>query len=121
MADWRMADLPLLRQLSQQHRIVVLTDPDRTGRMIREHFNEHIPGLHHAFISVPEGTQLGTNVGVENASPEAILRAMQQACESYGNDRKEFTKADMEDWGLAGSWSDAQVSVSTEACCQLEK
>ncbi|MEW5299362.1 MAG: hypothetical protein WDW36_002385 [Sanguina aurantia] len=106
----RTWELPYLAELHRKHRIVVFTDPDRIGRSIREHLNSSIPGLHHAFISVPEGSKAGTNVGVENASPAAILAAMQQARESYGGDRREFSVADMQRWAMAGSW-DGSIKV----------
>ncbi|MBF7097810.1 ribonuclease M5 [Alkalibacter sp. M17DMB] len=55
--------------------VIILTDPDYAGEKIRRMINERVPGCKNAFIPKKEGTKNG-NVGVENASPQAIREAI---------------------------------------------
>lgn len=65
-------------ELAHQRRgIIVLTDPDHAGERIRKIVAARVPGCKHAFISLEEA-QYGDDIGVENAPPEAIRRALSQ-------------------------------------------
>lgn len=62
--------------------IIVLTDPDFAGTKIREYIQKRYPKAKHAYINRAEGTKNG-DIGVENASPEAIIKALEKArCET---------------------------------------
>ncbi|MBP2002693.1 ribonuclease M5 [Paenibacillus shirakamiensis] len=62
--------------LAQERRgIIILTDPDHAGERIRKIVAAKVPGCKHAFITEDEATRRG-DIGVENASPEAIRRAL---------------------------------------------
>lgn len=67
-----------IRTAKEKNGVIVLTDPDYMGERIREILNKKIPGLKHAYISRVEGTTKG-DVGVENASPDAIRKALEFA------------------------------------------
>lgn len=73
--------------------IVVLTDPDFAGLKIREYINKRFPKAKHAYINRAEGTKNG-DIGVENASPEAIIKALEKArCET--SEKKEIFKPEI--------------------------
>lgn len=54
--------------------VIVLTDPDFAGEQIRRRISEAFPACRHAFLSRAEA-EAGRDVGVENASPDAIRAA----------------------------------------------
>ncbi|TSB45072.1 ribonuclease M5 [Alkalicoccobacillus porphyridii] len=58
--------------------VIILTDPDYPGERIRKIVSRHIPGCKHAFLPMEEAlSKRGDDLGVENASPEAIRQALQ--------------------------------------------
>lgn len=66
-------------RLAQERRGVILfLDPDYAGERIRKIISHHVPGCKHAFLTVDAATKHG-DIGVENASPEAIRTALEQA------------------------------------------
>lgn len=58
--------------------IIILTDPDFAGDRIREYIVKRYPNAKHAYITRKEGTKNG-DIGIENASPEAIINALNKA------------------------------------------
>lgn len=73
--------------------IIVLTDPDNAGNNIRKFIQKRYPEVKHAYISRNEGTKDG-DIGVENAEPEAIIKALEKArCETA--EIKEIFTAEM--------------------------
>lgn len=63
-------------RLAQQRRgVIVLTDPDHAGERIRKIISAAVPGCKHAFLPREEASR-DRDIGVENASPEAIRRAL---------------------------------------------
>ncbi|GAB7387228.1 ribonuclease M5 [Bacillaceae bacterium] len=66
-------------RLAQQKRgVIIFTDPDYQGERIRRIVSEAVPGCKHAFITQEEGTKKG-DIGVENAPPEVIRKALSAA------------------------------------------
>lgn len=62
--------------------VIVFTDPDFAGEKIRRIITKRVQGVKHARITQKEGTR-DDDIGVENASPEAIKRALFNAkCET---------------------------------------
>lgn len=70
--------------------IIILTDPDFAGSKIREYIKKRFPNAKDAFINRAEGTKKG-DIGVENASPEAIIKALEKARFETGEAREVFT------------------------------
>ncbi len=68
-------------KLAKERRgVIVLTDPDYPGERIRKIVSQHVPGCQHAFLPKKEAiSKKGKNLGVENASPEAIRLALKDA------------------------------------------
>ncbi len=85
----------------EQVGVIVLTDPDHVGEQIRKRIAARIPGVRHAWISRTEGTRDG-DIGVENASPEAILEALIKARCVQRAVNTAHTEQDMIRWGLSG-------------------
>ncbi|MEK5478863.1 ribonuclease M5 [Paenibacillus sp. FSL R5-0407] len=55
--------------------IIIFTDPDHAGERIRKIVANRVPGCKHAFLREADATK-GDDIGVENASPEAIREAL---------------------------------------------
>lgn len=82
--------------------VIILTDPDYAGEKIRKIISKRVSGVKHAYISRKEGTKDG-DIGVENASPKAIIEALENAhCETKEK-REEFTMQDMFFFKLTGT------------------
>lgn len=62
--------------------VIVFTDPDFAGEKIRRIITKRVKGVKHARITQKEGTK-ADDIGVENAEPEVIIRALKKAkCEN---------------------------------------
>ncbi|WP_106589862.1 ribonuclease M5 [Salsuginibacillus halophilus] len=57
--------------------VIIFTDPDAPGERIRRIVSDEIPGCKHAFLPRREAIR-ARDLGVENASPEAIREAFRQ-------------------------------------------
>ncbi len=65
-------------RLAQQRRgVIIFTDPDHAGERIRKIISDKVAGCKHAFITVEEA-KLKDDIGVENASPAVIMRALER-------------------------------------------
>ena len=85
--------------------IIIFTDPDTAGEQIRKRLTERYPEAKHAFLDRGLAEKDG-DIGIENASPESIIEALEKARASAfasGAAEGEFTSADMFRWGLSGS------------------
>jgi ribonuclease M5 len=70
-------------KLAQQRRgVIIFTDPDHAGERIRKRIAERVPGCKHAFLRLDEAEHKG-DIGVENASPEAIRKALENVKTEY--------------------------------------
>jgi len=91
-----------LKALSEKNDLILLTDPDYAGKKIRSVIEKHIPNIKHAFVSRKNATKK-ENIGVENASDEAIKEALSYII-SFDNSKKEensiFTMTDLMENGL---------------------
>ncbi|MCQ2363582.1 MAG: ribonuclease M5 [Acidaminococcaceae bacterium] len=81
--------------------IIILTDPDGAGERIRRFLTERFPHAGQAFVPKIEATA-NNDVGIEQASPEAILLALSKVRHSTITPSKEFTTKDLLDNGLNG-------------------
>ena len=95
----------------QRQGIIILTDPDHAGEEIRRRLTALFPDAKQAYLSRPDAEKLRggqvTDVGVENAPPEAIRRALLAAraeVKASGTEQTDaLTPADLIALGLAGS------------------
>lgn len=108
--------MALLRTVAQKRGLIVLTDSDGAGFVIRNHLKSAIPGayLKHAYIPDIAGKEKRKaapgkegKLGVEGMRPEVILEAL-RACgatfddETQDSPRAAITKQDFVELGLSG-------------------
>ena len=90
-----------LKVLQNQRGLIILTDPDYTGRLIRRRLSEQLPGVKHAHISREEAIKKG-DIGIENVNPQAILRALQSISTPKRNPSTDLEINDLYRLGLNG-------------------
>lgn len=90
-----------IKKAHQERGIIVLTDPDYAGEKIRKKITAMVGSCKHAFISREEGMK-DEDIGVENASPESIRRALEKARYEQVERREEFSYHDLVIHGLTG-------------------
>lgn len=81
--------------------IIILTDPDSAGERIRRFLAKRFPEAGHAFIPKEEATA-NDDIGVEQASPESIRRALAKVRTCTITPREVFTSRDLILAGLSG-------------------
>lgn len=88
--------------------VIVLCDPDFAGEKIRKTIENYVPNVKHAYISRVEGEKDG-DIGVENAVPEAIIKALEGAKFKEVEEMETYTMEDMVYYSLTGT-NDSQES-----------
>lgn len=97
----KKSTLEKIKEAQKRCGIIILTDPDYAGETIRKTIENYVAGSKHAYISRKEGTKLD-NVGVENATPEAILKALEKARFKINENENIYEASDMIYLGLTG-------------------
>lgn len=82
--------------------IIILTDPDCAGERIRKFLAKRFPEAKHAFVPKEDATA-NDDIGIEQASPEAIRTALEKVRTLDWKPTNEFTSADLIMNGLSGS------------------
>lgn len=67
-----------IRDAQRRKGVIVLTDPDFAGEKIRSIISKRVKGIKHAYIAQEDGIK-GDDIGVENATPEVIVEALNRA------------------------------------------
>ena len=81
--------------------IIILTDPDAPGERIRKFLSARFPLAKQAFV--PKAQALGRDeVGIECASSEAIIAALNSTHYDIAERRTEFSQSDLVNNGLVG-------------------
>ena len=111
--------LKLLRKVAQSRGLIVFTDSDGAGFVIRNHIKSAIPGkyLKHAYIPDIFGKEKRKTepskegkIGVEGVSEEIIMQALANAGVLYENavePERPITKIDLYNFGFTGGESSA--------------
>lgn len=112
----------LLRQVAQKRGLIVFTDSDGAGFVIRNHVKSAIPGkfLKHAYIPDIYGKERRKaapgkegKLGVEGMRPEILLDALKKAGATMEGEEAShchaITKQDMMELGLSGGANAAQL------------
>lgn len=111
--------LDLLRRLAETRGLLVFTDPDGAGFVIRNYLKGAVPKgrIYHAYIPdlygkekrKAKGSKEG-KLGVEGVPDEVIVRAVEQsgALNGVNCEKSGITKADLYDLGLSGGAGSAQ-------------
>ena len=105
----------LLRRVAEKRGLIVFTDPDGAGFVIRNHVRSAIPGqyLKHAYVPDIMGKERRKRtggkegkLGVEGMKPEIILDALRRAGATIEGEEgvasKGITKQDLMELGLSG-------------------
>lgn len=68
--------LAYIVDMHQDHGVIIFTDPDTPGKLIRQRILERIPEAKQAFLAQKDAREK-RKVGIEHASPEHILAALE--------------------------------------------
>jgi len=110
------AQLELLRRVAQKRGLIIFTDSDGAGFVIRNYLKSAIPAqyLKHAYIPDILGKERRKNapgkegkLGVEGMAPEVILQCLHRAGATFEGEEAQLpksgiTKTDMVALGLSG-------------------
>ena len=121
---FRGALLRLLRQAAETTGLIILTDSDGAGFLIRNTLKSALPaeGVLHAYIPDIPGKERRKRapgkegkLGVEGMKPEVILEALRRAGATFLDETAEpaaektpLPKAELMEWGLAGGADSAR-------------
>lgn len=114
--------MALLRQVAQKRGLIVFTDADGAGFVIRNHVKSGIPAqyLKHAYIPDVMGKERRKaspgkegKLGVEGMTPDVILEALRRAGATFEDSAQakigNITKQDMVELGLTGGKGSAAL------------
>ncbi|EHI97034.1 primase/topoisomerase like protein [Clostridium sp. DL-VIII] len=90
-----------IKEAQKRKGVIVLTDPDFAGEKIRRIISKRVKGIKHAYIAKEDGLKNG-DIGVENACPEVILRALEMAKITVQEKQEFFNMQDMFYFKLTG-------------------
>ncbi len=94
-----------LRQIEyayQRRGLIIFTDPDTAGEMIRRRLSRRFPRAKHAFIP-REQAMADNDIGVERASAAAIRSALARVRSREWQPAAVFSRADIMNAGLSGT------------------
>ena len=100
--------LPNIKAAYEKRGIIILTDPDAAGERIRQFLTKKFPNAKHAYIPREEATA-NDDIGVEQASPESIRKALAKVRTVEINPRNEFSAAEMIKLGLSGGEKSSEL------------
>lgn len=99
--------------IAEKNGIIIFTDPDSPGNQIRNVLRQHIPQAKHAVL-----VEKQKKVGVEHASKQEILKAIENAQALYTSTReKTLSKEDFIDLHLTGK--NNSQTLRNELCKKL--
>lgn len=121
----------LLIRLAKERGVIVLTDSDGAGLVIRNHINGLLPPetVKHAYIPPRQGKEPRKRkpgaeglLGVEGVSPEDLRQALIRAgATEHEGDMKTVTKRDLFEWGLSGGPNSAKLRKQLQQTLGLPK
>ena len=113
----------VLAKAYEEKGLIILTDPDSAGERIRRHLTKQFPDAIQCFLAREDAVR-GDDIGIENAGPEAIGKAVLRALEISGrtaagsdDGTEEVTYSDLFRLGLAGT--DGASELRAEVCRKL--
>lgn len=120
--------MDLLRSVAQRRGLIVFTDSDGAGFVIRNHIKSAVPGkyLKHAYIPDIPGKEKRKKtagkegiLGVEGMTPEIILKSLQAAGatfegESMVHSQGTITKQDLMSLGLSGGSGSSEKRLALQ-------
>ena len=126
------AQMDMLRRVAQKHGLIVFTDSDGAGFVIRNHIKSAIPGqyLKHAYIPDVYGKERRKaapgkegKLGVEGMTRDVILESLRRAGATFEDGAMEptnqITKQDLMELGLSGGADAADKRAQLLKKCGL--
>lgn len=114
----------VLAKANEELGLIILTDPDHAGQEIRRMLTEKFPGAVQCYMAREDAVS-GDDIGIENADPEdirkAVVRALElheAACSAADQQRsgdgscREVTASDLTDLGLSGAEGSSERRAS---------
>ena len=74
-----------IEQAYKKRGIIIMTDPDSAGERIRLYLSRRFPNAKHAFVPVEDATD-NDDIGLEQAKPDAIRKALENYNEEMSTD-----------------------------------
>ena len=124
--------MALLRQVAERRGLIVFTDADGAGFVIRNHIKSAIPGkfLKHAYTPDVMGKERRKaapgkegKLGVEGMRPDVILEALRKAGATMDDGavapQNQITKQDLMELGLSGGANAAELRLKLLKKLQL--
>jgi len=121
----------LLLRLAKERGVIVLTDADGAGLVIRNRLRGFLPPetVKHAYIPEVEGKEKRKKhagkaglLGVEGISPEMLRQALINAGATESHEPiRLVTKKDLYDWGLSGAPNSAKLREELQEKLNLPK
>ena len=117
-----------LRSLAEKRGLILLTDSDSAGFVIRSKLKGMLPPekIHEAFVPAVEGKEKRKSkpsrqglLGVEGMRPETLLEALRRAGASEEASEGQMTAADFYALGLTGRPGSAQLRAKLAECLDL--
>jgi ribonuclease M5 len=84
---------------NERRGVIIFTDPDHAGERIRKIVARHAPGCKHAFLPQEQALYKG-DIGIENASPDAIRTALSELRTESLDESGEISFEDLMEAGL---------------------
>jgi ribonuclease M5 len=100
--------LERIKTAKERTGVIIFTDPDRAGENIRRKIEKTVPGCLHAYLPLEEAMR-GDNIGIENATSESIVRALEKVRTKRNLPRTLFSMDDLSDAGLVGETGSAEM------------
>jgi ribonuclease M5 len=123
--------LALIRQMSEKSKIILLTDSDGAGKVIRSHLTSAIPKDRLIQLYTPqvkgkerrkEAPSKEGFLGVEGTEVETLRRLLEPFASGFSQtDRAEITKADLYEVGLTGGSDSADKRDSLAVALGLPR
>lgn len=111
----------VIEKAYEEKGLIILTDPDHAGERIRQRLTEKFPNSIQCFMT-QEDTTKSDDIGIENAKPEMIAKAIVRALElsekanvnegSEGAEKKVPGMSDLVRLGLVGTSSAAELRAA---------
>ncbi|MBU6145348.1 MAG: ribonuclease M5 [Paenibacillaceae bacterium] len=98
--------LARIRFAQMRRGVIVCTDPDCAGERLRRKIDRAVPGCLHAFVQRKDAALDGTRIGIEYATPEAIVHALSRVYKAQNNEEQcgsDVTMETMWELGLMGT------------------
>ncbi|AGB40100.1 ribonuclease M5 [Halobacteroides halobius DSM 5150] len=94
--------LDRIRLAQERKGVIIFTDPDHAGELIRKRIKQEVSGCKDAYLSQAEAIEAG-DIGIENAPPQVIREALNKAQVEDETRQKQFDKQDLVQLGLLGN------------------